>query len=84
MFARFMPKEGKFFELFDQHAEQVVLGSSALVELLAVLGESSEEAAKQCAMIDSIENLGDNIAHETMRQLHKSFITPLTAKKFTA
>ena len=72
-----MPKEGKFFELFDQHAEQVVLGSSALVELLAVLGESSEEAAKQCAMIDSIENLGDNIAHETMRQLHKSFITPL-------
>jgi predicted phosphate transport protein (TIGR00153 family) len=77
MFARFMPQEGKFFELFNAHAEQIVLGSAALVVLMSVLRESDEEAAKQCELIDVIEKRADNITHETMRQLHKSFITPL-------
>ena len=77
MFARFMPQEGKFFELFNAHAEQIVLGSEALVALLSVLNESDEEAAKKCELIDVIENRADGITHETMRQLHKSFITPL-------
>jgi predicted phosphate transport protein (TIGR00153 family) len=77
MFARFMPQEGKFFELFNAHAEQIVLGGSALVALMSVLRESDEEAAKQCELIDAIEKRADNITHETMRQLHKSFITPL-------
>lgn len=77
MFARFLPKEGKFFDLFNDHAEQVVLGSQELVKLLSVRNESDEEAARHCAVIDSIENKADDIARETMRQLHKSFITPL-------
>ena len=77
MFARFMPQEGKFFELFNAHAEQIVLGSQALVNLLSVLNDSDEEAAKHCELIDVIENRADGITHETMRQLHKSFITPL-------
>ena len=72
-----MPQEGKFFELFNAHAEQIVLGSAALVVLMSVLRESDEEAAKQCELIDVIEKRADNITHETMRQLHKSFITPL-------
>ena len=77
MFARFMPQEGKFFELFNEHAEQVVLGSEALLGMLSVHNDSDEDAAKQCENIDAIENRADNITHETMRQLHKSFITPL-------
>ena len=77
MFARFMPQEGKFFELFNEHAEQVVLGSEALVALLTVLNDSDEQAAKQCELIDAIEHRADGVTHETMRQLHKSFITPL-------
>ena len=77
MFARFMPQEGKFFELFNTHAEQIVLGSQALVKLLTVLNDSDEAAARQCDLIDEIENKADGITHETMRQLHKSFITPL-------
>ncbi len=77
MFARFMPQEGKFFEYFNAHAEQIVLGSRALVTLLAVLDHSEEDARKQCELIDDIEHKGDDITHETMRALHKSFITPL-------
>ena len=72
-----MPQEGKFFELFNAHAEQIVLGSEALLGLLTVLNDSDEKAAEQCELIDAIENRADGITHETMRQLHKSFITPL-------
>jgi len=72
-----MPQEGKFFELFNEHAEQIVLGSEALVTLMSVLNDSDEEAAIQCEIIDKAENRADTITHETMRQLHKSFITPL-------
>ncbi|MDR1275486.1 MAG: DUF47 family protein [Candidatus Accumulibacter sp.] len=77
MFARFMPQEGKFFGLFNALAEQIVLGSEALVSLLAVLNESEEEAIRLAKLISKIENHADDITHETMRQLHKSFITPL-------
>ena len=72
-----MPQEGKFFELFNAHAEQIVLGSEALVVLLGVLNDSDAAAVRQCEIIDAIEHQADDIAHETMRQLHKSFITPL-------
>ena len=72
-----MPQEGKFFELFNAHAEQVVFGSKTLLSLLTVFNNSDEEAARQCDIIDEAEDSADRIKHETMRQLHKSFITPL-------
>jgi len=72
-----MPQEGKYFELFNSHAEQVVLGSKALLAMLSVLNDSDAEADKQRKVIDALENRADEITHETMRQLHKSFITPL-------
>jgi predicted phosphate transport protein (TIGR00153 family) len=77
MFSRFMPREEKFFDLFNAHAEQVVLGSQALVGMLTAFNDSGEEAEKQCNRVDVAEKTADNITHETMRQLHKSFITPL-------
>ena len=72
-----MPREGKFFDLFNAHVEQVVIGSKALVDLLTVFNGSDEDAEKQCDLVDVAEKAADNITHETMRQLHKSFITPL-------
>jgi predicted phosphate transport protein (TIGR00153 family) len=72
-----MPREGKFFELFNAHAEQVVLGSQALLGLLKVFNTSGAEAERQCNRVDVAEKTADKITHETVRQLHKSFITPL-------
>lgn len=72
-----MPQEGKFFDLFNAHSEQVFLGCDALVALLKTLDESEDKAQALCETIDVIENRADGITHETMRQLHKSFITPL-------
>lgn len=45
--------------------------------MLTVFNNSDEEAARQCDIIDEAEDSADRIKHETMRQLHKSFITPL-------
>ena len=72
-----MPQEGKFFDLFNAHAEQIVEGSHTLVALLLAHNDSEEAALALCDAIDVIENRADGITHETMRQLHKSFITPL-------
>lgn len=72
-----MPQEGKFFDLFNAHAEQIVLGGQALVALMSTLNKSNEEAARHCEAINVIESRADKITHETMAQLHKSFITPL-------
>ena len=77
MFARFMPQEGKFFDLFNAHAEQILVGSQALTTMLSVLNESKAVAVEKCAVIDDAEHRADETTHETMRQLHTSFITPL-------
>ena len=72
-----MPKEGKFFDLFNAHAEQMMVASEALVALMNVRNNSEDEAALHRDIIDKAEHSADTITHETMRQLHTSFITPL-------
>lgn len=77
MFGRLMPKEGKYFELFNAHAEQVVLGGKALVALIeALIGNAPEAAAKFAGEIDACETRADRITHDTISALHTSFITP--------
>jgi uncharacterized protein len=75
MFGRLMPREGKFFELFDQHAARIADGGRQLVELL---NHYSDPAARQKHIdaIDSLEKSADKITHETVALLHKTFITP--------
>lgn len=77
MFARFMPKEGKFFELFNAHAELCVLGAKKLTALIDVLGGDGR-AIKDCVdAIESIEEKADTVTHDTVVLLNQIFITPL-------
>ena len=73
MFGRFMPKEGRFFDLFDAHADQVVIAARALVALMQDF-DNREAHAK---VIDEAEHAADRITAEAIRLLHKTFITPL-------
>jgi len=73
MLSRLMPREGNFFELFNAHAEQIVIGSR---ELERMFTEFRELDARVQA-IDVAERAADKITHETMALLHKTFITPL-------
>lgn len=73
MFGRFMPREGRFFDYFNQHAEQVVLAGEQLVALMSA---SQEDMAGIVACIDEIETRADKITHDTVALLHTTFITP--------
>lgn len=77
MFGRFMPREVKFFDLFNLHAKEIVRGADALVAVIAALSQSPEAAAAHAANLDSIEERADKIADETVAMLHATFITPL-------
>lgn len=77
MFGRFMPTEGKFFDLFNAHAKEAVQGAEALQALMAALNESPDKAAGLAAEIQTIESRADKITHETISLLHSTFITPL-------
>jgi len=67
-----MPKEGKFFGLFNRHADTLVHGALALRDLLD--GSDNVEAA--CRRIIARENEADAITREVMLEIHRSFITP--------
>ena len=73
MFGRFMPQEGSFFQLFNEHAEQIVLGVRELAALMSNIGELEMHTAN----IEKCEKRADKITHQTMDQLHKTFITPI-------
>jgi predicted phosphate transport protein (TIGR00153 family) len=73
MFSRLMPREGRFFDLFNAHAAQISEGGRALAQLFADFGAVADHAAQ----IDSAEHSADKITHETIALLHKTFITPI-------
>lgn len=77
MFGRFMPKEAKFFDLFNAHAKEAVLGAETLQALMAVLNDSPEKAAALATEIHVIESRADKVTYETVSLLHSTFITPL-------
>lgn len=76
MFGRLMPREGKYFDLFNAHAELIVQGGKALSGLIEALVDAPEHAEKHAEDIDVIERKADEITHSTLAQLHTSFITP--------
>ena len=73
MLGRFMPTEGRFFQLFDEHAEQVAQGSRELAELMA----NFDDIERRTRSIETLEKRADKIAHATIELLHKTFITPI-------
>jgi predicted phosphate transport protein (TIGR00153 family) len=77
MFGRFMPREVKFFDLFNAHTKEIVRGADALVALLAELNRSQDAAMAHAEAIDTIEARADKITDETISMLHATFITPI-------
>ena len=73
MFGRLLPKEGRFFDLFNAHAGHVVRAARSLKVLMEDYGQREEQAR----LIDEAEHAADRVTAETVRLLHKTFITPL-------
>ena len=70
-FRRLLPREDRFFDLFEQHAKILVLGAEALQRLLA-----GDEIEKRCNEIVSLEERADSISVEVLHGVRRSFITP--------
>ncbi len=69
----FVPQTQIFFDLLDKLAGSVDRGAQILLE--AAGGDADfDELHKR---IKVVEHEGDLITHETIQQLHRSFITPL-------
>jgi hypothetical protein len=70
---RLLPREGRFFDYFNEHAGHAVLAAAELKALLADL--SDLEARRR--NIERHEKQADQITHHAMQLLHQTFITPL-------
>jgi predicted phosphate transport protein (TIGR00153 family) len=71
-FQKLLPKEDKFFDLFEQHAATLVAGAEALKQLL----EGSVDVRAGCAAVVEQENRADAIAADVMVAVGRTFITP--------
>jgi predicted phosphate transport protein (TIGR00153 family) len=75
-FAKLLPREGKFFELFNEHGKHIVTGARAF---MAMVQNYSDPVLRgqYAAEVDSAEQQADRITAEVHRLLHKTFITPI-------
>lgn len=75
-FSRLMPREGRFFDLFNRHARLVAEGGTAIVDLMRAYGDVAGRE-KRIAHIQELERSADKVTHETVALLHSTFVTPL-------
>jgi uncharacterized protein len=68
----FLPREAKFFDLFDQSAQNAAKAAKALNDLLT----NWEDVERKVAGITELEHAGDAVAHEIIAELHRTFVTP--------
>jgi uncharacterized protein len=73
MFGRLMPTEGKFFDLFNQHADLCVKGAREMLALMS----NFDDLENRVHAIEGVEKQADKITYATVDLLHKTFITPI-------
>ena len=71
-FQALMPKEDRFFDLFERHAETLLSGAKALRELL----DGGEAVPSGCRSVMQFEHEADDITREVLLAVRRSFITP--------
>ncbi len=76
LFGKLLPREGNFFELFNQHGQAIVVGSRAFHALIQNY-DDLEKRERYAREVDDAEHQADRITSEVNRLLHKTFITPI-------
>ena len=71
-FHKLLPREEKFFDLFERHSETVVAGAEALRALL----DGGEAVPRNYQTIMDREQDADNITREVLIAVRRTFITP--------
>ena len=68
----FIPREHKFFDLFEKSAHNMVKVTQVLKEMV----DNWEDINKSVDEITDLEHEGDTITHQIMEQLNRTFVTP--------
>ena len=68
-----IPREARFFELFDQQSEHIIKASALLHELV----HNFADARAKVHLIKEVEHQGDHLTHEIVKRLNTTFITPI-------
>jgi len=76
LFSKLMPREGNFFELFNQHGNLITEGSRAFIRLIQNYADASLRE-QHTVEVGNAERQADRITAEVHRLLHKTFITPI-------
>jgi predicted phosphate transport protein (TIGR00153 family) len=71
-FQKLLPREDKFFDLFQQHSEMVVRGAQALRALL----DGGEGVQRHYQTVMDREQDADNITRDVLIAVRRTFITP--------
>ena len=71
-FQALLPKEEKFFDLFEAHAKTLVAGALSLRHLL----NGGEAVPLYCAEVARHENDADEITRDVLLAVRRTFITP--------
>jgi uncharacterized protein len=72
IFKKMMPKEEKFFDMFEAHAKK---GQAAASALRAIF-DGGKTVESNCKTLMAREDEADHITEQVMQALRKSFITP--------
>lgn len=70
---RFLPRDERFYDLFEASVKKVVQGATQLEALIRDFREVSLKAKQ----IKDVEHEGDLVTHETIEMLNRMFVTPL-------
>lgn len=68
----FLPKEFNFFDLFNKQADCAVMAAKCFKKAVST-GATDDETLQE---MHDIEHQGDEITHEILNNLNKTFITP--------
>jgi uncharacterized protein Yka (UPF0111/DUF47 family) len=72
LYKTIMPKEERFFDLFDQHAACLTAGSQTLRRLL----DGGPDVAGLCQTLRQQEEEADKVGHEVLQAIRRTFVTP--------
>ena len=76
LFGKLLPREGNFYEMFNQHADRIVEAARAFSQLVTHYNDTHlrEQYNRD---VDNAERAADRVTHEVNRMVHKTFITPI-------
>ena len=77
---KIMPREDRFFDLFERHAQILVAGADAMGKLFT----GSAPIPEACNEIATHENAADDVTRDVLVAVRRSFITPFDRSAITA